>query len=67
MGEIKSLSELAREWDTTLDTVRSLFRRHPELRRLGRFIGTTRVLTVSEAAHVKGVLDARRKPAVASA
>ena len=60
MGEIVTLAQLARDWDTSLDSLRVFVRRNAHVRSLGRMVGPTRVFTPAEAAALREAYAARR-------
>lgn len=56
----RTLPELAAAWGVTLDPLRRLVRTDPQLARLGRRFGPTRVFSADEARQIKQAFDARQ-------
>lgn len=67
MPELRTLPQLCRSWNRSIDTARALIRRRADLRRLGARIGSARVYTVDEAELIRAALaGSRKRPAAAA-
>lgn len=60
--ELLTLPLLAGRWSASLDGLRRLIRREPELARLGRWVGGVRFFTVAEAELIRQADAERRRP-----
>lgn len=63
MPELRTLPELAREWEESIDRLRELLRKRPDLAKLGKQIGGARCFTPEAVAKIKAAAEAGRKPA----
>ena len=61
---MKTLPALAQEWRVSLDALRTLVRRSPELRALGVKFGPTRAFDTNEAEQIRKAFDQRGALAV---
>lgn len=64
---MKTLPELCREWDESLDVVRLLLRKRPDLAKLATQFGVTRVFDAAAAKKLRDALTAKRKKKLAVA
>jgi hypothetical protein len=54
---MKTLPELCREWNLSLDAARIFLRRHPHLAKLATRIGVTRAFDAVAAERIKTAID----------
>lgn len=55
-----TLPTLAAQWGISLDALRTLVRRDPELRRLGSVVGASRGFSPAEAETIRAAFEARQ-------
>jgi hypothetical protein len=55
----QTLPTWARDWPWSLDVIRKVMRRLPELQQLGEWHGATRLLTESEAEQIRKAMELR--------
>ncbi len=60
-GERRTLPQLAQAWSYSLDVLRAVVRRNPELQTLGIKFGATRAFSSVEADTIRAAYDAREK------